>query len=352
MISDVESAAAWRDELAADGRQAVFTNGCFDLLHVGHVRYLQQARALGDALVIGLNSDASVRALKGEGRPINSAADRAEVLAALSCVDRVVEFEGERATGLIEAIRPQIYAKGGDYTAETLNSEERGALDAVGARIEILDLVAGKSTTDTIAAMQEGGARPFRIGVLGSGTGRNLESIFAQIEDGRLEEVEVAIVISDVEAAPILERTRKRGVEAVYVNPGEHPNRLSMPAQKEITDRLRAAGVDLVVCAGFLKLLKEPILSAFEGRIINIHPSLLPKHKGLEAWAQALAAGDSEAGCSVHHVTADVDAGAVIAQAKVAVRSDDSPDALYQRIQEQEHLLLPQVIGELARQSF
>ena len=139
-----------RDEFAAAGRKLVFTNGCFDLLHVGHVRYLQAARALGDALLVAVNGDASVRALKGPTRPINSESDRAEVLAALACVDFVTVFHTERVTELVRAIRPHVYAKGGDYTIESLDPGERGALEEVGTDIRILALVPGKSTTGII----------------------------------------------------------------------------------------------------------------------------------------------------------------------------------------------------------
>ena len=137
----------YRDLLADEGQRVVFTNGCFDLLHVGHVRYLQAARALGEALIVAVNGDASVRALKGPTRPINTEHDRAEVLAALGCVDYVVIFDAPRVTELVHAIRPQVYAKGGDYTVEQLNAEERWALGEVGADIHILPLVPGKSTT-------------------------------------------------------------------------------------------------------------------------------------------------------------------------------------------------------------
>lgn len=143
-----------REALAAQGRRLVFTNGCFDLLHAGHVRYLQAARALGDALVVAVNGDASVRALKGPSRPIHPEEDRAEVLAALGCVDFVVLFDTERVTELVRAIRPHLYAKGGDYTAESLDPEERAALDAVGAEIRILPLVPGRSTTATLERMK------------------------------------------------------------------------------------------------------------------------------------------------------------------------------------------------------
>ena len=146
--------AALRDEYAAAGKRLVFTNGCFDLLHVGHVRYLQAARALGDALLVAVNGDASVRALKGPTRPINSEDDRAEVLAALACVSYITVFHTERVTDLVRLIRPQVYAKGGDYTVDSLNPEERGALEEVGAEIRILPLVPGRSTTAIIEKWQ------------------------------------------------------------------------------------------------------------------------------------------------------------------------------------------------------
>ena len=155
-IKTVPELAALRDQLESQGKRLVFTNGCFDLLHVGHVRYLEQARALGDALLVAVNGDASVRALKGPARPINPEQDRAEVLAALECVDFVTVFQSERVTDLAREIRPHVYAKGGDYTVESLNPEEVAALRAAGSEIRILPLVAGKSTTATIGRMDAG----------------------------------------------------------------------------------------------------------------------------------------------------------------------------------------------------
>ena len=149
-IQSLAEIVRYRDLLADEGQRVVFTNGCFDLLHVGHVRYLQAARALGEALIVAVNGDASVRALKGPTRPINSEQDRAEVLAALGCVDYVVIFDTERVTELVHAVRPQVYAKGGDYTVDRLDAEERWALGEVGADIHILPLVPGKSTTAMI----------------------------------------------------------------------------------------------------------------------------------------------------------------------------------------------------------
>ncbi|MFT5192141.1 MAG: rfaE bifunctional protein nucleotidyltransferase chain/domain [Verrucomicrobiales bacterium] len=164
-VATWEEARAVRDRLASKGKRLVFTNGCFDVLHVGHVRYLNEARSLGDALCVAINADASVRALKGPQRPINNLDDRAEVLLGLRSVDLVVVFSAERATGAIDAIAPHVYAKGGDYTPESLNVEERDALDRVGAEIRILQLVAGKSTTETLAKLGHSKPRKRRLGI-------------------------------------------------------------------------------------------------------------------------------------------------------------------------------------------
>jgi len=136
------------------GKTIVFTNGCFDILHAGHVRYLEAAKQLGDILVVALNGDASVRELKGEGRPLNSQEDRAEVLAALGAVDYVIIFEEKRVDNLLRQVRPRVYAKGGDYTVNSLDPEEAAALREIGAKIEILPLVAGKSTSKLIQAIE------------------------------------------------------------------------------------------------------------------------------------------------------------------------------------------------------
>ena len=145
-----EGLAALGAAYVLEGKRLVLTNGCFDLLHTGHVRYLQQARSLGDVLVVAVNSDRSVRALKGPERPLNSAEDRAEVLAALRCVDHVTIFDDLRAAGVIRALRPALYAKGGDYTLESLDPVEREALGEVGAEIRLVSLVPGRSTTSIL----------------------------------------------------------------------------------------------------------------------------------------------------------------------------------------------------------
>jgi rfaE bifunctional protein nucleotidyltransferase chain/domain len=138
---------AWREAQRTAGKTLVVTNGCFDLLHAGHVTYLEAARSQGDVLLIGLNSDESVRQLKGPSRPVNDEADRARVLAALECVDAVCLFPEVRAVRFLSLAQPDVYVKGGDYTAATLNPEERGIVESAGGRIVILPLVPCKSTT-------------------------------------------------------------------------------------------------------------------------------------------------------------------------------------------------------------
>lgn len=140
----------WRDELDSTAHPLVVTNGCFDLLHVGHVRYLRQAAELGKTLLVGINDDVGIRELKGPQRPLNSAGDRQEVLLALEFVSAVCIFPGSRATNFLKAARPDIYAKGGDYTVGDLYAPEREVLEAADAEIRILPLVPGKSTTSLI----------------------------------------------------------------------------------------------------------------------------------------------------------------------------------------------------------
>ena len=152
-ILDLATLAAVSQRLRADGKRLVVTNGCFDLLHVGHVRYLQAARSLGDALAVGINGDSSVRELKGPGRPLNQERDRAEVLAALESVDFVSIFPDVRATRFLQTVVPSIYVKGGDYRVETLNPEERAALEAVGAEIRIIPFEPGYSTSGLLEKM-------------------------------------------------------------------------------------------------------------------------------------------------------------------------------------------------------
>lgn len=150
-----EELPAWRAERKKKNIRVVVTNGCFDLLHVGHVRFLQQARAMGDVLVVGINGDESVRALKGEGRPVNSEADRAEVVLALGCVDVVVLFPEKRATKFLQAVQPEIYVKGGDYRPEDLDAGELAAVKDGGGAVKILPLTPGRSTTAVLHKIKQ-----------------------------------------------------------------------------------------------------------------------------------------------------------------------------------------------------
>jgi rfaE bifunctional protein nucleotidyltransferase chain/domain len=154
-VVSLAEAAEFRKQLRDDGRRVVATNGCFDLLHVGHLRYLLQARALGDFLWVGINGDGSVRELKGPGRPLVPEEERAELLAAWRAVDAVTIFPGVRATEFLRVAEPDIYVKGGDYTPESLDAEEAGVLRACGARVEIVSLVPGHSTTTLVKKMAQ-----------------------------------------------------------------------------------------------------------------------------------------------------------------------------------------------------
>lgn len=345
-ISSPEEVAALREDLSREGKKLVLTNGVFDILHVGHVRYLNEARTLGDALVVAINGDESVRELKGPGRPVNTASDRAEMLRALRCVDLVVVFEDRRATAIIDAIRPHIYTKGGDYSPESLIDEEKALLDRLGIEIRILALVPGQSTSATLAKLSGEDTRGRRIAILGSGRGSNARAILEAAAAGSLGG-EVAAIFSDTKGAGILEVASEFGVPGLLLDPGtEKKGRLTDASLKELADRLLALGVDLVVCAGFMRVLRDPVLSRFRGRILNLHPSLLPRHPGLNPVAKTLAAGDRETGCTVHLVDSGVDTGTILRQERVPVLENDSLESLTSRIHEAEHRLYPDVIAE------
>lgn len=149
-ILSAEALKTWRDQLHKSGKKLVVTNGCFDLLHVGHVSYLDNAQKLGDALLVGVTGDRGVREIKGEGRPINSETDRAAVLAALQMVDAVHVFSETTALRFLTDVAPDIYVKGGDYTLDTINQAERHLVESLGGKVIILPGVAGKSTTSLV----------------------------------------------------------------------------------------------------------------------------------------------------------------------------------------------------------
>ena len=149
-ILSADEVSRWRRELRQEGKSLVVTNGCFDLLHVGHVTYLEEARDQGSALLVGVNSDAAVRELKGPSRPINSEEDRALVVAALQSVDAVFIFREQDAVQFLQRVQPDIYVKGGDYTLETINQDERRTIESMGGRIVLLGYAQGKSTTNLL----------------------------------------------------------------------------------------------------------------------------------------------------------------------------------------------------------
>src|SRR5437588_6943655 len=187
------------------------------------------------------------------------------------------------------------------------------------------------------------------LGILGSGKGSNCRAILESIRSGVLP-AEARVVISDALDAPILEIAREFGVPNAYLPPGQFRTRLEPNAEAELVRMLRGAEVELVVLAGFMRVLKSPMLNAFSRRIINIHPSLLPRFPGLEAWKQALAAGETIAGCTVHYVDEQIDHGDIIAQREVPILPNDTSETLHARIQIAEHELYPAVIAKLARE--
>ncbi|MFY8215852.1 MAG: phosphoribosylglycinamide formyltransferase [Chthoniobacterales bacterium] len=186
-----------------------------------------------------------------------------------------------------------------------------------------------------------------RLAVLGSGKGSNFAAILDAIADQRLI-ADVQLVASDNPQAGILDLARGAGIDTYVIDEPEFKTRLSPEVERDLVEKLVASDIDLVVLAGYMRVVKSPLLDAFPGRIINIHPSLLPAFRGLAAWKQALDAGVPEAGCTVHLVDAGVDTGKTLAQAKVPVLPGDSAESLHARIQEAEHTLYPAVLREMA----
>jgi phosphoribosylglycinamide formyltransferase 1 len=189
---------------------------------------------------------------------------------------------------------------------------------------------------------------PFRLGVLGSGKGSNFVAIADAVAVGQIP-AEVAIVLSDVESAGILAHARERNIPAQFIPPGKFRTKLDEEAEHAFVEALRAARVDLIVLAGFMRVLKGEFLRAFEGRIVNVHPSLLPSFPGLEAWIQALDQGVKATGCTVHFVDAGVDSGAIIGQQTVPVPDHDTAEILHARIHAAEHELYPKCVAAIAR---
>jgi phosphoribosylglycinamide formyltransferase-1 len=187
------------------------------------------------------------------------------------------------------------------------------------------------------------------LGILGSGSGSNMQAILDAIEVGTLD-ARIAIVLSDNPDAFILQRARKHGIQTGLIDCLGFKTKFPEQAQAETAQRFKAAGVDLVCLAGFLRLVKRPLLDVFPQRILNIHPSLLPAFPGLESWKQALDAGVPEAGCTVHCVDDGMDTGPIILQESVPVLRDDTAESLHARIQLVEHRLYPAAIRKIAQE--
>jgi len=190
-------------------------------------------------------------------------------------------------------------------------------------------------------------SHPIRFGVLGSGKGSNFRALAEAFREGMLG-CEPVIVLSDVDGAGILDLASGFDIPARFVAPGPFRTKMEAEAEAEVVRLLNEARVDFVVLAGFMRVIKEPLLTAFPGRILNIHPSLLPAFRGLEAWRQAVEAGVPESGCTVHLVDAGVDTGQILGQTSVPVLAGDTAEALHARIQIAEHELYPRMVREFA----
>jgi phosphoribosylglycinamide formyltransferase-1 len=184
------------------------------------------------------------------------------------------------------------------------------------------------------------------LGILGSGSGSNMQAILDAIDAGTLD-ARIALVLSDNPKAFILERAQKRGIATGVIDCRGFQTKFPEEAQAETADRLKTAGVELVCLAGFLRLVKRPMLDIFPNKILNIHPSLLPAFPGLESWKQALEAGAAEAGCTVHFVDEGMDTGPIVLQESLAILPDDSAETLHARIQLIEHRLYPAAIHQI-----
>ena len=183
----------------------------------------------------------------------------------------------------------------------------------------------------------------FRIGVLGSGNGSNCEAILKACAEGRIRG-RVVVVLSDVADALILERVRKRGIDAQFIGPSQFKTHLEPELEQRAVRLLLEAGVRFVALAGYMRVAKAPLLHAFPGRIMNVHPSLLPAFPGLRAWEQALKHGVKVTGCTVHFVDESVDSGPIVLQQSVPVLPNDTSELLHQRVQLAEHQIYPEAI--------
>jgi len=187
-----------------------------------------------------------------------------------------------------------------------------------------------------------------RVAILGSGRGSNAGALLQAQAEGRLGKARVIGLWCDVPDAGILGLGPRHGVPATHLDPGPFRTKFSPEREQAWAEALRDAGAELIVLAGFMRVIKEPLLRAFPRRIINLHPSLLPKFPGLDGIGQTWRSGDAEGGCTVHWVTAEVDGGSILGQARVPRLPDDSVSSFAGRIHEAEHRLLPEVVARLS----
>jgi phosphoribosylglycinamide formyltransferase-1 len=190
--------------------------------------------------------------------------------------------------------------------------------------------------------------KKFKLAILGSGQGSNMVAIAEACRAGRVPG-DVAVVLSDAAGAGILARATERGIRAEFIAPGKFRTKLDEAAERAYVAALQQAPVDLIVLAGFMRILKGDFLRAFPERVINIHPALLPSFPGLEAWKQALDYGVKVTGCTVHFVDQGIDTGPILAQQTVPVLDDDTPATLHERVQQAERALYPATIAALLR---
>jgi len=190
---------------------------------------------------------------------------------------------------------------------------------------------------------------PLRLGILGSGKGSNFRAL---VEASRQQELNYTpvLVISDVADAGILKIAEEFHISARFLEPGPFKTKFSEEAEQQLVELLQEAKIDFLALAGFMRVIKQPLLEAFSGRILNIHPSLLPQFPGLMSWKQAFEANVKEAGCTVHLVDAGVDTGKILGQTRVPILASDTPEVLHARIQLAEHELYPGIVNEFALQ--
>ena len=336
-------ARALRDRLHREGRRVVFTNGCFDLLHAGHVRYLEQARRLGDALIVGLNSDASVRELKGPGRPLNSEFDRAEVLSGLRAVDGVVVFDSLRATELIRELKPHLYAKGGDYTPESLERSERDALAEAGSVIRILPLLPGRSTTGLIQKVNPS----LRVALWGPDY-HDLVRFLLDLPRQGLSQIQLVLVIAADLSSANQQILDQKGV--VTLSGAGSQGGLGEPIWGAGLQALSEHRVDLLVVAPGASSFLAEFGAELKLPALCLHHGSMPGSDPAESLSEAISQGELSAVCTLHEWGGGQQDGKVWLQAEVPIRLGDDLQSLQARLAQQGQVLLHKALAHWRRE--